>query len=74
MLQVLYKTTPKKRKHMIESLSDDTGNALCECACNIKSGNAPITAQQYKSLSPYHKQVKLGFLLKPIAQMLLGGL
>ena len=24
MLQALYKTTPKKRKQMIESLSDDT--------------------------------------------------
>ena len=95
MLQALYKTTPKKRKQMIESLSDDTVNELCDCACNIKSGNVPITAQQYKSLKPYHKQIKLlskssssqkqkrkalqsggflGFLLKPIAQMLLGGL
>ena len=95
ILHALYKRTPRKRQQMVDILSDDTINALCDCACNIKSGNVPITTQQFKTLKPYHKQLKLlskkstsqkskrktlqsggflGFLLKPIAQLLLGGL
>lgn len=95
ILQALHKTSPKKRKQMVHTMSDDSINALCDCACNIKSGNVPVTSQQFKSLKPYHKQLKilskkstpqkkkrktlqsggfLGLLLKPIAQLLLGGL
>lgn len=95
LLHTLHKTSPRKRQKMIDTLSDDTINALCDCACNIKSGNVPLSAQQFKSLKPYHKLLKLlssksasqkkkrkalqsggflGFLLKPIAKLLFGGL
>ena len=84
-----------KGKKMIERLSDDTINALCDCASDIKQGNVPLTTKHFKSLKPFHKQIKtlsrkstsrkrkrqilqsggfLGFLLKPLAQILLGGL
>ena len=59
ILHTLYKTSPRKRQKMVETLSDDTTNALCDCACNIKSGNVPLSKQQFKSLKPYHKQLKL---------------
>ena len=95
LLHTLEKTSPRKRQKMIETLSDDTINALCDCACNIKGGNVPLSTHQFKSLKPYHKHLKLlskkstsqkkkrktlqsggflGFLLKPIAKLLFGGL
>lgn len=95
MLRALHNTRPKDRKKLVNTLSDDTINALCDCACNIKSGNVPLTTHQFRALKPYHKHLKelskkstsqkkkrttiqtggfLGMLLKPLAQLLLGGL
>lgn len=94
-LQKLYKANPPTRKRMIETLSDDSINALCDCACNIRRGHVPLTTKQHNKLKSYHNLIKtlgrksltqktkrktlqsggfLGFLLKPIAKLLFGGL
>ena len=58
ILRALYNAKPSERKKFLSSVSDDTINALCDCARNIVQGNVPLTTKQYKQLKPYHKQLK----------------
>lgn len=43
---------------LLETLSDDAIDALCDCARNLKEDRVPLTTKQYKQLKPYHKEVK----------------
>lgn len=43
---------------MLQSLGDDTVDALSDCACNIRNGNVALTAHQFRALKPYHKHLK----------------
>ena len=59
ILKRLHKSTKGTRAKILKDVSNDTIDCLCDCAFNILKGNVPITTRQYRSLKPYHKQLKL---------------
>ena len=58
VLKELQVSCGSHRKRMLQRLSDDTVDALSDCACNIRNGNVPLTTHQFRSLKPYHKHLK----------------
>lgn len=59
LLKLLYKATPKQRRLILQSVSDDLILALCEMALNILYGTIPLSRQQYQKLKRRKSDIKL---------------
>lgn len=58
LLKMLHKATPKQRRLILQSSSDELILALCEVALNILYGTIPISRQQYQKLKKRKSEIK----------------
>lgn len=56
---MLHKSSPKQRRLILQSASDELILALCELALNILHGVIPINRQQYRKLKKKRAEIKL---------------
>lgn len=58
VLKLLHKATPKQRRLILQSASDEFILALCEVALNILYGVIPVSRQQYQKLKKRKVDIK----------------
>lgn len=58
VLKLLHKATPKQRRLILQSASDEFILALCEVALNILYGVIPVSRQQYQKLKKRKADIK----------------
>ena len=58
VLKLLHKATPKQRRLILQSASDEFILALCELALNILYGVIPVNRQQYQKLKKRKADIK----------------
>lgn len=59
LLKLLYKATPKQRRAILQSSSDELILTLCEVALNVLHGTIPLTANQHQKLKKRKKEIKI---------------
>ncbi len=57
LLKMLHKATPKQRRLILQSSSDELILTLCEVALNILYGMIPINRQQYQKLKGENRKL-----------------
>lgn len=50
LLKLLYKASPRQRRVILQSASDQPILSLCEIALNVLHGNIPLNTNQFRRL------------------------
>lgn len=59
MLELIYKSTPRVRRVIVNNASTDFIDSLCEIALNVLRGNIPLTDKQFALLKKKKKIIRL---------------
>lgn len=59
LLKLLHKATPKQRRLILQSASDELILTLCEVALNILYGTIPLSPKDYRKLKRRKADIKL---------------
>jgi len=58
LLKLLVKSTPKRRKTILQAGGRDIIYSLCECCKNVLNGNVNLTPAQKKRLAKYKSPMR----------------
>ena len=58
LLKLLAKSSPKRRKTLLQAGGSDVIYSLCECCKNVLDGNVKLTLSQKKRLGKYKKPMR----------------
>lgn len=59
LLKLLLKSSPKQRRVILQSATDDFVVALCELALNLLHGHIPLKHVQYQKLKKKKREIKI---------------
>ncbi len=60
LLKLLYKASPKQRRVILQTASDQLILSLCEIALNVLRGTIPLNTTQYRRLKKRKDEIKYG--------------